>query len=371
MPFGLGFEKGFTKGVPLGVRNYQVDKSIRANQEKEEEKRRQKIIEQDNRTTAMGKLIGIETRRNKETNELELDVPEDFQFKGEEITDAQKLQFLPEVGNEFQEVFRQLEKEATPEDFYINKRRQYDPKTGKGMVVGIDKRTGNVEKIGEDPFYVPKKTGTTVIEGVIDFEGTQIGQKGKRTQLTTYEDGTFDVIEKGNIKGDGTDKPIETVLFEAELSELGTKKEKAIGRRNTYIQKGINKKGFGDVQAREAFRDGINAELNEVAWQYAELASDEGQQYIKEIFDEGKNIINKKINGNGDNPLRGFPIVNRDAFYRQKLEEVTEDYKRGKWGYEDFTAIVQFLDAKYKSFLQSEDPVKDEDELFFDLPELQ
>lgn len=360
MSFGLGFQKGVEKGVPLGVRNYQVDKTIRANQEKEEQKRREALAKKDAQTTAMGNLLGVDTKVDPDTKERSLDVPEDFQFKGS--TDAQKLEFLPDVGNEFQEVFRQLEKEATPKDFYVNKRSEMSKETGEGVVTAIDKRSGDRVEIGKDENYKYKKTGTTVIEGVIDLEGEKVGQKGKRTKITTFENGTFDIMEVGNIKGDGTDKPIETVLFEAELSELGTKKEKATGRRNTYIQKGINKKGFGDVRARDAFRDGINAELNAVAWQYAELASDEGQRFIKETFDEGKNVINKQIGG--------LPVIDREIFYKQKLSEVMDEYKRGNWGYEDFTAIVQFLDAKYKSFLKSEDPVKDEDELSFDLPEL-
>lgn len=367
MGFGLGFQKGFGRGVPLGVQSFLVGKKIKADTEGDLEKQRQLKIKKDSQTTMAGELFGVETKRDEVTGELKLDIPEDFQLG--EVTEAQRLEFLPQVGGEFQKIFRELDKETQPKDFFINKKSEMDIQTKQGIVTGIDTNPesetfGDRIKIGDDPNYKPKKTDETIFEGIIDIEGRKIGQKGKRTKIMTYEDGSFTIQDVGDIKGkDGSSKPIETVMFETNLAEIGVKKAQALEKYSDYIKKGVGKKGFGNEQARDLKRQRINADLNKVAWDYLELGSDKAQQYGHDILTESKILVNTQI-GSVNN-------VDRRMFYDQKLLEVLDDAEREEWSHQDLTAVLQFIQAKYKNYIKSQEPAVDEDELKFDLPELQ
>lgn len=360
MGFGLQFQEGVKKGIPQGLQAFFTSKKLEATAQREQDKKREKLKQANDQTLAMSNMIGVETVVDPDTKERSLDLPEDFELP--EVSEADRLKFLPDVGADFRKVFADLEKEAEPEDFFVNKRSEMDKETGEGIVTGIDKRSGDRVKIGDDPNYQPKTKDETYFDGIIDFEGQQIGVKGKRSKLIQYENGDFDIIQGiSDIKGDGTDKPIEQVKFESQVAKINVNKQKALERYDNYIKQGVGEKGFGNTRARDFKRQRINADLNRAAWDYAALGSDEAQQYIDELFTEGQNTINKGFVGMPDS---------RKDYYQRKEAEIIAQNERGEWGHPDLTAILQFMQAKYRDYVVSEDATQDNDELNFDLPEL-
>ncbi len=360
MGFGLQFQRGVEKGIPQGLQIFLSNKKLEATAQREQEKKKEKMIAKDREVTAQANILGVDAIRNPDTQELEYDIPADIDFSG--ISQVDRLKFLPDVGSEFQRIFTQLEKEAEPKDTFVNKRSEMDRETGKGIVTGIDKDPesptfGDRIKIGNDPNYKFKTTDETFFEGEIEFEGQKIGIKGKRSKLIQYENGKFDIIQGiSDIKGDGTDKPIETLKFESQVAKINVDKQKALERVENYQKKGVSERG------RDFKRQRINADLNRAAWDYASLGSDEAQEYINELFVEGQNTINKGFVGLPDS---------RKDYYQRKEAEILAQNERGEWGHSDLTAILQFLQAKYRDYVVSEDAVQDDDELKFDLPELQ
>ena len=72
---------------------------------------------------------------------------------------------------------------------------------------------------------------------------------------------------------------------------------------------------------------------------------------------DGRNTIGKGF--------IGHPTSRKD-FYNRQEAELKAEYERGEWGYNDFLAILQFLQAKYRDFVVAQDAVRDKDELDFD-----
>ena len=362
MGFGLQFQKSVEKGIPQGLQLFLSNKKMEATAQREQEKRKEKLKAENDKVIAQSNVLGVDFLVDPDTRVHSLDIPEDFEVP--EISQADRLKFLPETGTQFQSILKGLEQ---PKDFFVNKRKGMNTE-GEGAVFAIDtnpesENYGNEVEIGKAPDYQFKISDETYFDGEIDFEGQKIGVKGKRSKLIQYENGKFDIIQGvSDIKGDGTDKPIEAVKFESSLAKIMVDKQKALERYDTYIKKGVGDKGFGNERARDLKRQRINADLNRVAWDMVELGSDEAQEYMSELYEEGRHTINQGFEGMPDS---------RKDYYERKLAEVMAQNERGEWGHEDFTSILQFMQAKYRDYVVSQDPTQDSLEFTFDIPEFQ
>lgn len=363
MAFGLEFQKGVKQGIPLGLRSFLQSERLGVDSDKELEEQRKRLIKKNTEVTAKANILGLETEQGDEG--LKVNVPAGYEFDPSSITTAQRFNVFPETSRIFRETLKQIEKQNQPPKYTGQKSEMdADPNSEtfqQGIVRGFDE-SGNRVTTGIDRNYRFKETGRTVISGVIDIDGEKIGRKGRNTLLTTYENSTFSTVDKGDIKR-VDNKTTDDILFESQLADYGVAKSKITNRYNAYIQKSRDRIGFRDERAMDEFRQGINNEFNRVAWDYAKLGSIEAQNFIRDIVTEGQVTINTQMGGVNN--------VNRQLFYDQKIQEVTDKYKGGEWGYRDFTAIVQFLEAKYKRYIRSENPTEDASELKFDLSEFE
>ena len=349
--FGTQFTRSFLTGLPIGVQSFQAGQKRRADTDEKLRELQEKQRQKNKEVSSYAELLGVDIKTDPSTGEVTTDIPEGFEFS--QPSEDLMARLFPEIGTEFQQTFGKLKKESEPN--LVGYKRSFDPESGAGQVTAIDTKTGGVVRVGDDPTYQPKKLHSDIIEGVTTFDGEDIGTKGRRTRLMIMEDGTYQTIDLGKIrKGSAgtTQKPLDLIAFELDLADLTEKVDNTVTKRNTYLTKKC-----ADPEARDAFRDGINSEFNEQAWEYAKLGSRTAQAEILEIFKQGKITI-------------GDPKVTRKMYYEQKKHEVEQEYIGGVWGYKDSMAILQFLDKKYNQWLPYEESKREDDELKFELPEL-
>lgn len=350
MGFGIEFNKTFEKGLGLGVANYQADQKRRLDIEEETQKRITEANKKNAETKAYADLLGVPYDVDPVTGEFKVNVPKDYTFK----TPSPSLQasLFPEMGNEFQQAYNMMEKEykaSQKPPVYVGKKSSYDPETKMGIVTGIDPKTNSRVQIGVDPYYKPRKTQSDVIEGVVEVNGQKFGTAGRRTRLMTFEDGTYQTQDLGKVKSGSGGKSTSEMEFELKVADLEEKVTNTKQKRQTYLTK-----KFADPEARDEYRDGINAELNEIALSYGKMGSPVAQKEILTIFKDGKDVIKKENN------------IDRKKFYEEKKNKVEQEYISGEWDHRDATAIMQFLDAKYNLYLPYEDAKREEDEINFD-----
>jgi hypothetical protein len=356
MGFGIGFQKGVTTGIPQGLQMFLSNKKTEASALKEQEKKKLKLKQRNDEVVAQSELLGVDFIINEDTREYTLDVEEDIDLSG--IPQSQRLKFLPETGGEFQSIFKQMEKEAEPEDFFVNKRVGMNAE-GEGAVFAVDNNPesetfGSEIEIGKAPNYQFRTKDETFFDGVIEFEGQKIGIEGKRSKLIQYENGKFDIIQ--GVSDIKESKSIEKQGFESKMSKVMQDKTKALERYEDALDSGA------DERILETKRERINSDLNRVAWDSYELGTEEAKAYMKELYEEGRHTINKGFEGMPDTRL---------DYFQRKHAEVIAQVGRGEWSFEDETAIFQFLRAKYESFVVSVDPIKDANEFILDIPEFQ
>ena len=351
MSFGTGFNKTFKEGLTIGAQNYRQDQALRADLEKEQAKQLAKAQEKIQQTEKYAQLIGVQTKKDPVTGEVSLDLPPDWQFK--KPPPSLQAQLFPEIGNEFQQAYTLMDKEATvkPKKYY-SKETKFDPETKQGIITGVDPETNTRVQIGVDPYYTkPEKTDSYVIEGQVTLEnGQKVGKGGRRSRVVLYEDNTYGIQDLG-VTSKTSNKSLDELDLEIKISELKDQSEGVKNRRNTYLKKGTS---WADPQAREQYRDGINASLDKIALKYLKLGSPSAQKLGLEIFNEGKEVLT------GDDP------VSRQEFYNAKKQEIEQENLDGKLSHNDTIAILNFLENKYLNYIPYEDQKENEDAINFD-----
>ena len=353
--FGKGFLSTFDTGVKLGASGYERIASQRQDAQKLLDEQKKKIAENNLQQKAMAEMLGVPLDADPVTGELTYKIPDNFQFTPP--TDAKVAQYFPQIGNENQQAYNSMltnyKKETTPD--YILTRSEFNPDTGKGQIVAFNRKTKKMDVLAEDPTYQPKKVSTDVIEGKTDINGQEYGKSGRRTRVIRYENGKVDTIDLGRVhtSSAGGDKPVSQLDFELNLADYQERVDNVKNKRNTYLSG-----NFADPQARDAYKEGINSDLNELALGFAKLASKPMQQHIVDTFKTGNKLIaeGKKT---------------RKAFYDEEKQKLEEEYIEGKWGkgqdaYQDVLSMQKFLETKYGLYLDYEDAKKNKDSALFD-----
>jgi hypothetical protein len=364
--------QGLSRGIELSkaIRRRNVDL------EQAEQERIQALNKKNLQDQAFMELLGVPTMTDPITKELrvgqrqlQINPPsfdsESGEFGGTGISEKPFQRQAPtreailrtQVTGDQERAFDKFLERTTPEeqtihDTHTNLRNQIDPETKKGIVVGTNLKTGEVEKVGDNPLHIPKKVSTTVRSGMFEIDGEMMGKKGNRTQVIEYEDGSVELRDLGKIGSRSNSGKEDTELdFELNIADVQERADNIQNKRDRYLGG-----DFEDEFTREDFRTGINSDYAEIALEITRFASDKADKKILEIFHRGQKIFK------GQRPFR----MSRELFYEQELEKITEQYSNGEMDYEDYQAVAKFLEFKYKRYLQAEDSRRDSNEINFD-----
>lgn len=357
--FGTNFKEAFSKGLPIGSQAYQKDQQRRIAVEEELRKQKEKVQKQNQQKQKYAELTGQKYAVDPMTGDVVIVNDPEYEFR--QPSPSMMAQLFPEIGNEYQQSFTQLQKQhkeenepdfvGTPQYVWNQGEQAYD-------VMQMDRKSGKPVKIGSDPNY-SKRLTSNVVDGVVVIDGVKVGTHGRKSRIIIYQetdkDGkhkfdVFDLGRKAGSSGSGDEKSNELLAFDLDVADLQTKVDSVINRRDRYIRG-----KFSDEQARDSYRHGINSALNELSLQYAELGSQTAQKRVQEILAEGRRRIGKE------------KTVNRQQYYQQKKEEIEQEFVEGKWGHgeeahQDVQAIYKFLETKYKLWVAPEDSQQADDE---------
>lgn len=364
------FEKGFGRGVSdpnifqLGVKSYQTGLERRRDAEAEIEERRQKLAQQNKQTEAFANALGIDIYNDPVTGEKRIpEIRTDQPF--ERPDPRTEAMLFSQMGEQQQQAYGEIIDRTTPqEDKYTTPKRTYNPETDTYDLMSFNRTKGVMEKVGVDDTFNRKKF-SGVITGQVELDnGEKVGQPNRKTYLTVWEKGNkYDVQDLGRVKsgsGSGAESDVNTdeLKFQLELADLGTKIDTVRSKRDKYLRG-----KFADEQSRDAYRDGINSSLNELALEYASLGTIPAEQEILGIMADANRIIGKETVG-------GVGTVTRKQFYETTKARIIDEWNGGIWGYEDAMAILQYLNAKFNLFLDYADPKRDSDELQLDMDDI-
>ena len=348
--FGTNFLDEYSTHLKTGAASALSGQKNRLSVEEEMRKRQEKVAKKNKQTEGYAELTGLPLETDPFTGEKTIGAaPEDYSLP--EFDQARYAQLFPEIGNEYQQAFTGLQKANDTSPDYVGIKSQWNPETKQGEVVGFNKNTNEKTVIAVDPTYKPKKVMSDIIEGVVDVDGEKFGKAGRRTRLMIFEDGTHKQIDLG-IKSKTGDKTTDTLEFELGIADLSERVDNVRTKRNTYVSG-----KFADEQAREAYVTGMRSDLNELALEFAKLGSQTAQKEVLEIFNQGKILIG--------NPVGAMRLSHKD-YYERERDRINDEYIAGEWGYEDATAIQQFLSTKYELYIPYEDSKREEDEFDFD-----
>ena len=391
--FSRKFQEGFLGGLPLGVSSYQRDQKRRQDADKEEAERIAKIQQERERTESLSALMGVMTVKDSTGNIIFLPPKQRLGKPQRIVGDDGKIRIQPSLedvpfqrkapieeaslfGKLFPEdikIYKQFikrQKEDEP-NFVGTPKHVWNPKTFTYDVKQFDRKSKKYITFGQNKNF-KRRISSDVIDGEFMVGDVKAGTKGMRSRLIVYEatdregNHLFEIIDlgrskrSGRSKSGGSDPPLDEVSYNLKLGDLLKDNAKTMKRHTAFTSA---TKGFTNQEESDAHKDGINAELYEQAWEYANLGSKEAKTKIMELFNEGKGLIGKDQIGSGTK-------VTRKMFYEQEVNKIKQQRIAGEWEGRDAGAILQFLDKLYNLWLPHSVFQREKDDIMFLLPEL-
>jgi hypothetical protein len=374
MADGLSGRRAVSEGFNLGVEASQRIRKTRFDMKKLEAEQIEKNRLKRESDLALTQLMGIPLTEDDTTKDVGVDIRE-VNRPNALIDPAQTEAPVEEVSAEREFIRKSPTQEAflkqrltkpdkaifdefiervqpSVHDKYVNYQRTTD-KDGNGIIVAINRDTGKPEKIADNPFHKPSVVRTFTGTGKFTYKGQEFGIKGKTTQVLEYDNGQIVVagVKNPTSKG-GKTKSDKLIDFELNMARFEEQADNIRNKRQTYITR-----DWADEIAKEDYRAGVNSDYNKLAWEVSNQGSDRAQKEIRDIYNKGQQMFT------GARPFK----MSRSMYYDQQVADVTELYQDEKEiSYQEFQTILKFLQYKYKDYLQSEDSVRDQDELNLD-----